>query len=428
MTTIESRPTQILKSISQTAYDFPTWYHNLPTTILIKIFSFFDEKELLLHIIPVCKRWKYAGLNPLLWKTFQVSGEQVPTYFICHKLRDWCYLTTVRLNAISEPLIVIRQISRCLPNLKNFALRNSGVIPESCLRNLIQCCKHLELIDLSGTQFKANRFYEEIAGLTNLKSINFSKNIFLNVHNLLSIVLNCHKLEELKLASFTPVKPEKSLSDEDILFIITNLAAELKSLTLDASNLTNFSFKAIMQCSKLEKLGLYGARNISSDVFINIPKYLHNLKVLKIRDAHLITGTNLAEFFCCGKTAMGNLTSIDFTGCWKLSDIGVKAIAQCCPILEYLRLKSCKGVQNLSPIRDHCIKLKILNVAFCFNLDPSTILPLPEQLKVLIVDKNNSFCSFIPDILNNAKVTIKMCLSEYNKEMEDYKLNAINEN
>lgn len=73
--------------------------------------------------------------------------------------------------------------------------------------------------------------------------MNLSKNSWLSVRNLLSVVLNCHKLEELQLSSFCPLKPMEQLSDEDASFIISNLAPNLKVLILDASTLTNFSFK-----------------------------------------------------------------------------------------------------------------------------------------------------------------------------------------
>lgn len=107
----------------------------------------------------------------MLWKTLHISGRDVPLHFICHRIRDLPLLQCIILNNISEPVAAIRQICRCIPNLRQLSVRNCPTIPESALRNLIQCCKHLETLDLSGTKFKAHRFYEEIAGLVYLKYI-----------------------------------------------------------------------------------------------------------------------------------------------------------------------------------------------------------------------------------------------------------------
>lgn len=79
----------------------------------------------------------------------------------------------VELDDIVEAQIVIRQICRCLPKLKQLAVKECSKINEAVLRNLILSCKELERLDFSGTTFKGNRFYEEIAGLTNLKYILF---------------------------------------------------------------------------------------------------------------------------------------------------------------------------------------------------------------------------------------------------------------
>ncbi|KAF2880757.1 hypothetical protein ILUMI_25429 [Ignelater luminosus] len=295
--------TILTKSSITSTYGTSTWYHNLPVQVLVNIFQYFDEKDLTKNIALVCKRWRYASNSPELWKKLEFYGKDVPTTFICRKIRDLAYLKSVRVDNIAEPIAVIRQIYRCNPNIKHVAIRNCSTIPETALRNLIQRCRKLESLDLSGTKFRANRFYEEIAGLINLRSVNLSKNSWLSVRNLLSVVLNCHKLEELQLSSFCPLKPLEQLSDEDASFIISNLAPNLKVLILDASTLTNFSFKAIMHCNKLEQLGLYGAGNLSPDVFTRIWEHLPNLKMLKVRYAHQITGQHIVELFELGRNA-----------------------------------------------------------------------------------------------------------------------------
>lgn len=397
----------------------PTWYHNLPIEILVRIFEHLEETETRKSAMLVCRQWKFAASRPVLWKKLHIYSKTVPTNFICQRIRCLPYLTTIHLRQISEPVIVIRQIMRWLPKLKHFTLRNSGTLSESVLRNLIQRCQQLETLDISGTTFRGCKFYEEIAGLMNLRHLNLSKNYSLNINNFMTALVNCHKLEELKVTTVLSDTETGRLSDTHVLFIISNFASNLTGLGLDASSLTDFSFKVVMQCTKLKTLSLHSARNLSPEVLLNIWNTLPNLNTLKVREAHQIDGSTIAELFNSNRENLQRITSIDLTGCWKINDIGIAAIANCCE-LERLTLKGCKSIQSLQPIRDNCAKLKKLNIAFCINLDPWTILPLPEKLNKLILDKSSRLSPIRDSMFGNGHVTVKVCLSEYNKSMENY--------
>ncbi|KAK5646043.1 hypothetical protein RI129_004507 [Pyrocoelia pectoralis] len=396
-----------------------TGYHNLPVDVLVRIFQNLNENELRKTVMLVCRQWKLAATRPVLQKKFYIHGKNVPTNFICLRIRDFSYLSTIYIKQILEPIIVVRQITRWLPNLKHFTLKKCGTLPELALRNLIHRCPKIETFDIAGTRFKGCKFYEEIAGLVNLKNINLSRNTFMNIHNFMSILVNCHKLEELKITALQNDEVGGQLSDAHVLFIMSNCSNTLTALGLDASNLTDFSFKVVMQCSKLKYLRLHSARNLSPNVFSSIWENLPNLNTLTVREADQINGSIIADVFNLGKENLRNITSIDFTGCWKIDNVGIIAIANCCFKLERLKLKSCKSVKSLQPIKDNCRKLKILSIAFCINLDPLTILPLPEDLNTLILDKNARFLPILNALLENDRVKIKMCLSEYSKNTEN---------
>ncbi|KAB0798474.1 hypothetical protein PPYR_09467 [Photinus pyralis] len=397
----------------------PTWYHNLPSEILVRIFEHLEESEIRKSVMLVCRQWKFAATRPVLWKKLHIYGERVPTNFICQRIRCLPYLTTIHLREISEPAFIIRQIMRWLPKLKHFTLRNSGTVSETVLRNLIQRCRQLETLDISGTTFRGCKFYEEIAGLMNLRHINLSKNYSLNINNFMTALVNCHKLEELKVTTVLSDKETGRLSDTHVLFIISNFANNLTGLGLDASSLTDFSFKVVTQCTKLKTLSLHNARNLSPEVLLRIWKSLQNLNTLKVREANQIDGSTIAELFNSNRENLLRVTSIDLTGCWKINDAGIAAIANCRE-LERLRLKGCKSIQSLRPIRDSCTKLKKLNIAFCINLDPWTILPLPEKLNKLILDKSSRFSPIRHSMFAYDHVMVKVCLSEYNRSMENY--------
>lgn len=111
---------------------------------------------------------------------------------------------------------------------------------------------------------------------------------------------------------------------------------------------------------------------------------------------------------------------IDFTGCCKISDKAVAAIANCCKNLKTLILRSCKNVTCLFPVLKNCKRLEVLNVAFCQNLAIDD-LPVPERLKLLFISDNNDLKVFA-DLMErkNNSIKIKICVSEFNKHTINY--------
>lgn len=165
-------PSYLARTI-KTTYSFevatPTWYNNLPIKVLHNIFQYFNERYLLKNIVPVCQHWKFAATRPILWKNFRVRGQHVPTMYICDRIRCFTHLKSIFLENIADPIQVIRQICRCCPKLKKLAIRHCTRVPEGALRYVLQSCVELESLDLSGTEFRGNSFYQDVCSLINLK-------------------------------------------------------------------------------------------------------------------------------------------------------------------------------------------------------------------------------------------------------------------
>lgn len=75
------------------------------------------------------------------------------------------------------------------------------------------------------------------------RSVNFSQNRFIKINHLLSLVLNCHNLEELRLSKYTSINDQ--LKDEDAAFLVSNVCDHLKILTIDASNLSHDAYQVL---------------------------------------------------------------------------------------------------------------------------------------------------------------------------------------
>lgn len=151
------------------------------------------------------------------------------------------------------------------------------------------------------------------------RSINLSNNKYLTGKNLLYIVLNAQHLEELRISKYASDIDE--LVDEDVAFMVSNVSHQLKALILDGATLSDITFQKILTCKQLNKLGIYGATNLSGKLFTKLGQHCLNLTHLKIRHGHQITGDHVRQLFSSDKTNWNQLKLLDLTGCWKVSYI-----------------------------------------------------------------------------------------------------------
>ncbi|KAJ8979631.1 hypothetical protein NQ317_015199 [Molorchus minor] len=395
-------------------------FGGLPAHVLVNIFQYFDEEELRNNIIPVCQQWRLAAENPILWRTLTFVGNNVKTTLICDKIWQYNQAEDIYLKHVLKPIIIIRQICRCSKYLQYLTLRYCSGITEDALRHVISKCKHLRSLDLKGTPFSSLIFYEELACMKNLTSINLSENKRLTRSNILTVAVNCRRLEGFHLSTFEPTS-KFFLDDSDCYFILTSIMHELRHLSLDCSSLNSYAISFVRCCYNLRYLCLNYAYNFDGSHFQLLWKSLTKLTTLKVRFAHQITDLNVKHLFEEGSEALANLEVIDFTGCLKISDGGINAIANCCGKLRTLNIRGCKNIRSLLLISKNCKLLEILNVAFCENLDTNQML-VPAALKVLYISDRKelrNFANLVRGIYSG--ICIKMCDSEFNKFVVNYK-------
>ncbi|XP_056636729.1 F-box/LRR-repeat protein 7-like [Diorhabda sublineata] len=401
-----------------TSLILPIGFGYLPEKVLLNIFQYFDETELRTTIIPVCQQWRTAAEHPSLWNTLKFQGISISTSVICLKIRQFNTAETIIIKEIKEPLIVLRQICRYAQNLVRISLRHCHEVVEDSLRHLIVSCKVLKELDLKGTKFKSLIFCVELAFCQSLSSVNFSDNPYLTISHITSIIMNCRKLNGFHISTFKPIN-RIYLIDADIYFLTNHTANSLQSLSLDCSNLGNGSFSSILQCKNLQYLCLNFAYNFEGCDFQNLWKTLRKLKTLKVRFGHQITDVNIKNLFEQGKDSLEKLEVIDFTGCSKISNFGIKAIAQSCTNLKQLILRNCKNIFSIDDILKKCSNLEMLNIAFCTNLNIYTIFEL-KTLRILFISDEKKLKYFIDCLKNkNKNLKLKICDSEFNKSFRN---------
>lgn len=82
--------------------------------------------------------------------------------------------------------------------------------------------------------------------------MNFSDNRYFTVNNLMSVVINCRKLQKIEATKLIAVqessRTKRRLQDEDVKFIINHISPDLHSLILDTSTLTLPTFEVSVLC------------------------------------------------------------------------------------------------------------------------------------------------------------------------------------
>lgn len=83
--------------------------------------------------------------------------------------------------------------------------------------------------------------YENISSLDKLNSLTLSANEeYLNSNRLMELILNCYNIQHLKLYHYEISKP--TLTDDLISVLVQDMQSSLKSMTIDCTYLTSYSY------------------------------------------------------------------------------------------------------------------------------------------------------------------------------------------
>ncbi|XP_045471252.1 F-box/LRR-repeat protein 15-like [Harmonia axyridis] len=398
-------------------------FNRLPQHILLKIFSHLKEKDL--HTVQqVCQRWKQGALNPSLWKNLKIQKLRTTDSVNMALQKIWMFgqLEKVYIKDVIEASALLRQVYRCLPNLKYLIIRYCNNLSAQTMRAVLRKCKQLEMLDLKGTTFRDNSIFEELPRLPNLRILNLSDNGNLTTKDMIDISLNCRNLEEFYVSFIKSDSTSKQLTDEDCNFIVSNMSKNLKGFYIDGATLTDQCFQRIFLCHQLEHLGFHRAYNLTGKTFSVIWQYLTHLKTLKLTFGNQIRDEDVEVVFLDGRTEMSNLEVIDFTGCWKIKDNAVKAIAESCPKLKKLILKNCKNITDVSPLKK-CKELAILNIAFCLKLSIDSWLPIQTSVHTIFIDHGDNLKKLEEDLRQNSRnIDVRLCHSQFKKSFEYYRI------
>nr|CAH7755514.1 unnamed protein product [Callosobruchus chinensis] len=229
--------------------------------------------------------------------------------------------------------------------------------------------------------------------------------------------MNCQHLTGFHLGSFQP-KDKVHLNDGSCYFILTKLVHNLTHLSLDCSTLSACSFASILRCKHLEHLCLNYAYNFRGCDFQSMWKTLAKLKVLKVRNGHLISEINCSRLFTEGQGVMTNLEVIDFTGCGKIANGSILAVSKCCKNIKRLIVRSCRCITTIDSLVANCPELEMLNIGFCDNIMFDAV---PLCIKKLFISDSVKHRNFARRVMQqNKNCEVRVCLNEFNKDTKPF--------
>ncbi|RWR78963.1 F-box/LRR-repeat protein 3-like protein isoform X1 [Cinnamomum micranthum f. kanehirae] len=365
----------------------------------------------------------------------------------CRKLKvislRWCLgvtdfgvgLIAVKCKELKSLDVSYMQITKkCLPailqlhNLEELVLAGCLGIDDEALATLKQGCKSLETLDVSNCP---NVSHDGLSSLIN-GAVCLRQLILVNctpvTHALATSLVKLPKLQVIKLDSChvtcSGLKAigkgcisleELSLSkcsgvtDEGLSFLVTKHKG-LKKLDITCcTKITDISVSSITSCSNLTSLKMESCSLVSKEAFVLIGQRCHLLEELDLTENEIDNeGFSIDLPFVNIK-----IQSVGITDC------GIAAIAQGCPMLQIINLAYCKDISDdslrslstcsrlntleirgcarvssvgLSLIAVGCKQIAKLDVKKCYHIDDAGMIPLAPLCQNLR-QINLSYCS-----------------------------------
>lgn len=89
-------------------------------------------------------------------------------------------------------------------------------------------------------------------------------------------------------------------------------------------------------------------------------------------------------------------------------------MADVCPKLKHVIFKACKSLSNISTLLEKCAEIELLNIAFCYNIQPKSVTPIPVKLRSFYIHDIDVYRDLLEVMQKQKKISVYICWSEYN--------------
>lgn len=411
--TLQNRSDQkILNDIAVTdleSKDSKRAFNSLPSEILLKIFSFFTQRELCRYIAPVCSMWFQLAKDPTLWSVISAADYgDVRSELLIDVIVSWCkQLSSLELNRRPEITVAeFHELFKNCPHLKHISFAFCTQVNNEILQLLSTYCKSLHSVNLEGCgQISDQSFYSFVGlpidrvNVSHCNQLSDEGGIFLarNFKNLTEVDFDgiqwmtedfVQMLVDKHYGTLRKVYLDGENLGDDCVHLFSK-CVQLSTLSFSfCTNMTHVALEWIGECTKLNHLKMRKGANFTQGSLL---KYLKNLtdeqasgfKYLNLSECSEISDECL--FFLGEKCR--NLEVLDLSWCWEVSDDGLAFIIDNCHELKELYLRGLHELYgtSFSKISTSLPKLTFLDLSQCNKVQDELIECVVQKMKTLVI-------------------------------------------
>ena len=340
------------------AADVSSRFDALPVELLLHVFSFLDTKTLMVAVPAVCRRWR------------EVCGH------------------TPRVRA---DLSFVQQSLRRAP-LPARLLRSS--LPLHGLASALQRFKHIESVLIpSGSDAVA---CAAAVSCPRLSVVDFTCRL-----DATALSLNLTDIGLIAIAELCPllksIDVRQGCFTDAALAALTENCPKLTSLIVGGfgGGISNAGVRTIVQQygSQLTSIHFENCTNLGDDAIIAIPKHCPRLIAVGFPDSAM-TGAGMVAL----AQHYPRLTSVDFHGCYELTDADMVTFVQHCPLLTRVDISDCAQLTDRAVVTlaEKCKQLALVNAIGCTWLADNTLIALGKHCP-LLTTVDFTECSLVTD-------------------------------
>eukprot|EP00094_Tigriopus_californicus_P014241 TCALIF_13794-PA protein Name:"Similar to FBXL7 F-box/LRR-repeat protein 7 (Homo sapiens)" AED:0.21 eAED:0.21 QI:0/1/0.33/1/0.5/0.66/3/73/526 len=357
-----------------------SYFSWLPDELFVRIFSYLNTSTIC-HCSRVCRRFYFLSWDPVLWQEIQLSGDKLNA--------DLAISTLLKLVARDSPHMCssvekisfqscskltdsgLWAISRSCPSLQTLVLKSCKSVTNAGLQNLVSKCSMLTHLNVSGcsqvSTFDVSGIAEPSPATAALVGVppGTIPSVFLQYLDL----TDCPRITDLGLGIILKVTPNLqhlylrrclNFSDMGIKYIASHCPS-LRELSIsDCVQITDFGLYELAKLGpNLRYLSVAKCDQISDSGVMQIAKLCYKLRYLNVRGCEAVSDDSVEAL----SRSCTRLRSLDLGKC-DVTDVGLKLLAENCPGLKKLSVKSCEMIsdQGLQNIAYRCRGLQQLNI------------------------------------------------------------------
>ncbi|XP_014671890.1 PREDICTED: F-box/LRR-repeat protein 2-like [Priapulus caudatus] len=344
------------KSFTAESSEEPDFFARIPDEVIVRIFAaLLPAVGHLPKLSRVCRRWYILSQDPVLWThlDFQCANRSSRLQKAVFKdfVQKWHRVTChVDLSGVGMYVTdgYLKYVGKYCQKLVVLNLSGCSRVTDKGLVHLSSGCKKLKSLTLQSCPEVTCQGVTQVAKqCVNLECLVMTdcEGLWRDPHHMRAMSTYCTRLKSFSVACTTAVRG--IMIDRDIRFFAL-FCTQLKQLNVASSQITDAAMKYIAKyCVQLVDLGVA---------------------------------------YCCVtdkgfRHAFPKLQRLDLKGCWNVTDVGVKSIAQHSREMRRLDLSWCFRVTDVALVHlaRRCRRLETLTLEHCLAVSVTGIVRLSES-------------------------------------------------